>query len=99
MAIRHAVLFKFKDDATAEQIAAMAAGLSRLPGLIPELTAYHFGVDAGINDTSWDFAVTADCGSVDDYLTYRDHPDHQALIRDVIMPIVAERVSVQFTLA
>jgi hypothetical protein len=98
MGVRHTVLFRFTPEVTAEQVAAMAAGLGHLPGLIPQLTDYRFGPDLGINDTSWDFAITADCGSVEDYLTYRDHPDHQALIRDVITPIVAERISVQYSI-
>ncbi|HEY4378351.1 MAG TPA: Dabb family protein [Acidimicrobiales bacterium] len=96
MTVRHAVLFQFNDDATPEQVTAMQAGLARLPGLIPELIDYQFGTDLGINDTSWDFAITADCATVDDYLTYRDHPDHQAFIRDHITPLVANRVSVQY---
>lgn len=97
MTVRHAVLFQFKEGATPDQVAALEAGLARLPGLIPELVAYRFGPDLGINATSWDFAITADCASQDDYLAYRDHPDHQALIRDLVTPVVADRISVQFS--
>jgi hypothetical protein len=42
--------------------------------------------------------VVGDFATVDDYLTYRDHPDHRALIRDLVRPIVGERASIQFEL-
>ena len=96
MTIRHAVLFQFNDDATPERIEALETGLARLPSLIPELIDYRLGRDVGLNDTSWDFAITADFATVDDYLTYRDNPDHQALIRDLVKPLLANRVAVQY---
>ncbi|MCU1353413.1 MAG: Stress responsive Barrel Domain protein [Acidimicrobiales bacterium] len=97
MAIRHIVMFRFREGTEPEQVDALCDGLARLPGVIDEIDDYRFGPDAGINDTSWDFAIVADCASVDDYLTYRDHPEHRALIRNLVEPMVAERASVQLT--
>ena len=37
----------------------------------------------------------ADFDDVDGYLVYRDHPDHQAVIRERIRPILADRAAVQ----
>lgn len=100
MPIRHAVLFRFTDDATEAQIAALASGLSTMPeatGLVaPE--CYKHGRALGLNPATWDYAVVADFASADDYEGYRDHPDHQALIRELVVPITAERASVQFEL-
>lgn len=31
-----------------------------------------------------------------DALAYRDHPEHQALIRDLVTPIVTDRIGCQF---
>ena len=98
MPIRHCVVFKFADDTTEEQILALSEGLARLPGVIESLVDYRFGHDIGENETSWDFAVVADCTDLEGYRAYRDHPEHQALIRDLVTPIVAERRSVQFAL-
>ena len=98
MPIRHAVLFRFSDDATDEQVLALAEGLARLPGVIESLEAYTFGRDVGENAASWDFAVVADCTDLEGYREYRDHPEHQALIRDLATPIVVERSAVQFAL-
>src|SRR5689334_5194450 len=93
---RHVVLMRWKPEATEAQRTAVADALAKLPGRIPELRSYSFGTDAGVNDGNYDFAVVADCDDVDDYLVYRDHPDHQAAIRDHIGPILADRVAVQY---
>ena len=39
--------------------------------------------------------VVADFDDVDGYLVYRDHPDHQAVIQELIRPILAARAAVQ----
>ncbi len=40
--------------------------------------------------------MVADFASAERFRVYRDHPDHRALIRDVVEPAVAERASVQY---
>ncbi|GGS96476.1 hypothetical protein GCM10010156_63310 [Planobispora rosea] len=94
---RHVVLFTWAEDATDEQKAAVAAGLGRLPDAIPEIRAYALGSDAGVNPGNHEFALVADFDSVDDYLVYRDHPVHQAVIAEHVKPILAARAAVQFT--
>ncbi|MCU1454078.1 MAG: hypothetical protein JWN46_2224 [Acidimicrobiales bacterium] len=97
MAIRHIALFRFVEGTEPEQVEALAEGLARLPGVIDELGDYRYGPDAGINDGNWDYAIVADCASLADYLAYRDHPEHQALLRNLVRPMVAERAAVQLT--
>ncbi len=96
MTMRHVVCFRFNPGTTAEQVIALAQGLEELPGIIPEIVEYRLGPDLGINEASWDFAVCADFASTADYVTYRDHPEHQARIAALVAPITAERVAVQF---
>ena len=98
MTIRHVVCMRFSPDAPAEGPQGIVDALRELPALIPEIAAYHVGLDVGVNPPSWDLAVSADFADVDGYVAYRDHPEHQQRIRDLIDPIVAERVSVQFEL-
>ncbi|WP_109524992.1 Dabb family protein [Nocardia aurea] len=95
--IRHVVLFTWTDAATDEQKETVLTELRKLPAAIPQLRAYTFGPDAGINQGNHDFAVVADFDSVDDYLVYRDHPLHQAVIAEHIKAIVAARAAVQFS--
>src|SRR3954468_20855329 len=96
--VRHVVLFRWKADTSPADIAAIEAALETLPVAIPELVAYRYGRDAGLADGNWDFAVVADVASVEDYVTYRDHPVHQAAIAERIRPHVAERAAVQLHL-
>ena len=94
--IRHAVMFRFKADTTPADIAAIVEGLGGLPSAIPEIVDYRFGRDIGVNDGNFDFAVVADFADTDDYLVYRDHPSHRALIAERIAPHIESRAAVQF---
>ncbi|GAA3758928.1 Dabb family protein [Salinactinospora qingdaonensis] len=98
MGIRHIALFRWATGTTSEQVEAVEAALSRLPELIPQLKNYSFGADVGIGGDTYDFAVVADVASEADYLSYRDHPEHQAALA-VIRPLLADRASVQFNIA
>jgi hypothetical protein len=95
MAVRHVVLFRFVDGVTPDQVAAIEEGLAALPGRIPQIRSYRFGRDLGLNNRNAGFGLVAEFDSVDDFVTYRDHPDHQAFIARCIEPAVAERVGVQ----
>jgi hypothetical protein len=94
--IRHTVVFRWKPEATEEQRQRVATELSRLPSLIPTLRSYELGSDLGVNEGSFDFAVSAGFDDLDGYLAYRDNPEHRAIIREHITPITQERAAVQF---
>ena len=94
--IRHIVLFNWKPDTPAGHSEATATALATLPGLIPQIREYQFGANLGINPGTYDFVVTATFDSVDDYVVYRDHPDHKALIAEYTLPFIDTRASIQF---
>ena len=94
--IRHVVMFNFKDGTTDDQKEAVRTALRALPEVIPEIRAYRFGDDVGLRDDNFEFAVTADFDDVDGFTVYRDHPDHQKAIAELIAPIVKARAAVQF---
>ncbi|TLP57991.1 MULTISPECIES: Dabb family protein [Microbispora] len=95
---RHIVLLKWTDDATEEQRAEVARRLNELPGVIPEIRTYQIGLDAGVNQGNFSFAVTAEFDSPEDYIVYRDHPAHLAVIEECIAQILAARAAVQYAL-
>ena len=95
---RHVVLLRWKPEATPDQRAAVKTGLETLPAAIPEIRGYTVGVDARVNEGNYDLVVVADFDTVDDYLVYRDDPDHQTVIRERIAPILAERAAIQHEL-
>ncbi len=95
--IRHVVLFRWKAGVDDAHVEATKAALGRLPGLIPQLVSYSYGADLGTAPTTLDFAVTAQFATIDDFVVYRDHPEHQAFVADYVAPFVDERCAVQFT--
>jgi len=94
--LRHVVMVRLAEDMTDDQKEALRAGLGRLPEVIPEIRAYRFGADVGLNEGNFDFVVTADFDDAAGYLTYRDHPEHQKLVAQNLGPFVTKRAAVQF---
>ena len=94
--IRHIVLLTFVNDATDAQVQAIADALTAGPGRLAIAGRYLVGTDIGVNPANAGFAVTADFATVDDYLAYRDDPEHQRIIAELITPILAGRAAVQY---
>jgi hypothetical protein len=95
---RHVVMFRWNDDVDQAHVRAVADSLDALPTTIPVITAYQHGPDAGVNEGNFDYVVVADFASVDDYLTYRGHPVHQAFLQHHIVGRIAARAAVQYHL-
>lgn len=95
--IRHVVLLKWKPATTDEQIRAVEDNLGRMPGLMPFIRRYELGRDLGVIG-SHDFAIVADFDTIDDYRDYAEQPDHLAVTRELIGPILESIARVQYTL-
>jgi len=94
---RHVVMFKWADGVGDDDIAAVSAGLDRLPGAIADIRDYRHGSDVRVNDDNFDYVVVADFDAADGYLVYRDHPAHQQVLRELLAGRVAARAAVQYT--
>ena len=94
--IRHTTLFKWTAAATAEQKQAVAAELTAFAPTVPAIRSYCCGADAGLVEGNFDFAVVADFDDEAGYFSYRDHPVHREISARTVVPIMAQRVSVQF---
>jgi hypothetical protein len=40
--------------------------------------------------------VVADVADADDFITYRDHPAHRAVVTEFMAPIITEGARIQF---
>lgn len=94
--VKHVVLFRWKEGVSPDHVVAARRALAELPDLIPQIKSYSFGPNLGINPGTYDFAVVAEFDSADDYLVYRDHPDHKAFIAAYTADFVSERAAIQF---
>ena len=80
--LRHVVLFGFKQEATAAQIAEVEAGFRALPSKIDVIQDFEWGTDVSVEQNAKGythcFVVTfADAAGRD---TYLPHPAHQAFV-------------------
>lgn len=96
MSLRHLVLLRFIEETEPAQVETIAQSLRALARLIPEVADYRVGPDLALATGNWHFGIAADFATEADYFVYRDHPEHQRIIRDLVLPVVAERAAVQF---
>ena len=90
-------MFRWTPEATREQKERVKEELGRLPGLIPQVRAYHIGEDLGLaGELNFDFAVAADFDDLGGFVAYRDNPEHRKIVETFIQPIVGARGAVQY---
>lgn len=105
MAFTHIVMFKWKrseggadigpDGRTAVDDAALAASLRSLIAGVDGVRSYLCGPDAGVSPNTYDFAIVGTFDDRESFMAYRDHPDHQRIVNDLILPHAESRVAVQ----
>jgi stress responsive alpha/beta barrel protein len=93
--IRHVSLLTFVDDVRADQVEAIERALHGLPERLA-IRAYAFGRDLALNDGNAGFGIVADFDDVGDYFAYRDDPEHQRILAELIKPVLAQRTAVQY---
>lgn len=96
--IRHVAVFRWRKGTTPEQVAAVHAGLDELPAAVPSIRAYTHGPDLRLGDGRWDYAVVGDFDDGEGYQAYVDHPAHDDVRRELIVPLIADRGHVQIAL-
>jgi hypothetical protein len=95
---RHIVMFKFKDNATPEQIAAVEKAFGELPSKIDTITDYEWGKSESVegkNDgfTHCFFVTFKDKAGLE---TYIPHPAHVAF-KDILIPILDKALVFDYT--
>ena len=93
--IRHVVLFKWNEGVDEAHIAATKAALDRLPSVIPEILSFPNGPDLQAVPANYDYVITAEFASLDDFFIYREHPEHQKFVAAYITDH-CQRVAAQF---
>lgn len=95
MTFTHVVSFKWNDGTTAADVSRATEALTCLVATLPGVDNYRCGSDIGFSPNTYDYAIVGVFASRADFLAYRDHPEHQRISRELIVPHVADRVVVQ----
>lgn len=74
--IKHVVLFKFKANSSESRFSELEKQLKALPGLIPEIKSYEFGLDVMRSGRSYDFALVSAFEDIESLKRYQTHPAH-----------------------
>lgn len=81
-ALRHVVLFKFKDDTTPEQLQAIEERFRSLPAKIPEIVDFEWGTDVSVENKTAGFThcFLVTFRDEDGREAYSPHPAHQDFV-------------------
>jgi len=93
MAFTHVVTFKWREDDFADS--GIADALRDLVARFDGVRSYLCGSDIGLTANAYDFAVVGTFDDRDSFITYRDHPEHQRIIAEMIGPNLQSRTVVQ----
>ncbi|GAA2253374.1 Dabb family protein [Actinomadura luteofluorescens] len=94
--MRHIVVLRWSDEATASQKRAAEAGFAVLPESIPQIRALRCGPDLGLGPGNHDFAAELDFDTVEDWRAYQESPAHKDFVTRTLKPILAGRAAIQF---
>lgn len=87
--LQHIVLFKFKDDATAEQIKKVEDAFRALPSQIKEIKGFEWGTNNSPENLNQGFThcFKVSFSSEKDREIYLPHPSHKAFV-EILKPVL-----------
>ncbi len=95
MSFTHLANFNWKEQTTQADVEQITAALTALAPTLDGVESYRCGADVSRTPDSYDYAVIGVFASRDDFLAYRDHPEHQRILKELIGPNLADRIVVQ----
>lgn len=93
--IRHIVLFKFKENTSANERAALADALKGLKNKIPLVKDLEVGSDVGGKSNSYDIALNSLFDNFSDVEEYAVHPNHVEVVK-MVKELCESSVKVDF---
>lgn len=95
--LRHVVLFKFKDDATAADIKKVETAFKKLPSQIKEIKGFEWGINNSPENLNQGFTHSffLSFKSEADRAIYLPHPAHKAF-GEVLKPYLAKVLVIDY---
>ena len=95
MSFTHLASFTWKAQTTPADVEAITAALAELATRLSGVESYRCGPDVSRTPVSYDYAVVGVFAGREEFLAYRDHPEHQRILKELIGPNLASRIVVQ----
>ena len=94
--VTHVVIFSWRPGTTEGQVQALRQALDRLADEVGDAVTLRHGADLRFRDGNGDYALVATFADRAGWDAYQVHPKHKAFVRDVVGPLQASRVAIQF---
>ena len=94
--VTHTVVFTWVVGTTSEQVDRLRQALDRLAADLSDIVTIRHGPDLRFREGNGDYALVATFVDRAAWDAYQAHPKHKAFVRDVVTPIQASRVAIQF---
>ncbi len=94
--VTHAVVFTWIAGTTVEQVDQLRRALDLLAVELSDMVTIRHGPDLKFRDGNGDYALVASFADRAGWDAYQVHPKHKAFVRDVVTPLQASRVAIQF---
>ena len=95
--LRHVVLFKFKDEATTEQVRAIENAFAALPSKVDLVRDFEWGTDVSVENLQDGFThcFVVTFKSVEDRDRYLPHPAHEEFV-GMLRPVLDKALVVDY---
>ena len=94
--VTHIVIFTWVAGTATEQVASLGQALDRLAAELSDLVTMRHGPDLCFREGNGDYALVATFADRAGWDAYQADPRHKAFVRDVVTPIQASRLTIQF---
>jgi len=94
--VTHIVIFTWNAGTKATQIESLQQGLAQLATDLSDWAVIKHGPDLGFRDRNGDYALIATFADRAAWDRYQADPRHKAVVRDLVSPILASRLTIQF---
>jgi len=92
----HTVLFKFISNTSSAQIDRLTLGIVKLKNTIPGIEMISYGKNFSDRSMGFTHAVTLTFRDLAALETFYTHPEHKKLINDLILPIKAAMLVIDY---
>lgn len=97
--LKHIVFWRFKDEACGhskkENMEIVKNGLLSLKGKVPSLVSAEVGFDVLGTPASSDMSLICTFVDLDGFIAYRDHPEHQKVLK-YLGEVIEERKVIDY---